>query len=46
VIDTSVFPFMLSGNTNAPAMAIAWRAADLMLQSQAPSVAIAERLSA
>jgi len=31
VIDTSVFPFMLSGNTNGPAMAIAWRAADLIL---------------
>jgi choline dehydrogenase len=30
VVDTSIFPFMLSGNTNGPAMAIAWRAADLI----------------
>jgi choline dehydrogenase-like flavoprotein len=32
VVDTSVFPFMLSGNTNGPAMATAWRAADLILE--------------
>ena len=32
VVDTSVFPFMLAGNTNAPAMAVAWRAADLILR--------------
>jgi choline dehydrogenase-like flavoprotein len=31
VIDTSVFPFMLAGNTNAAATAVGWRAADLML---------------
>jgi choline dehydrogenase-like flavoprotein len=31
VADTSIFPFMLSGNTAAPAMAMAWRAADLIL---------------
>ncbi|HEY8351871.1 MAG TPA: GMC oxidoreductase, partial [Sphingomonadales bacterium] len=31
VVDTSVFPFILSGNTNGPAMAVAWRAADLIL---------------
>ena len=30
VIDTSIFPFMLAGNTNAPAMVLAWRAADLI----------------
>ena len=30
VVDTSVFPFMLAGNTQAPAMAVAWRAADLI----------------
>jgi choline dehydrogenase-like flavoprotein len=30
VVDTSIFPFMLAGNTNGPAMALAWRAADLM----------------
>jgi len=32
VVDTSIFPFMLAGNTNAPAMATAWRAADLILE--------------
>jgi choline dehydrogenase len=32
VVDTSIFPFMLSGNTNGPAMATAWRAADLILE--------------
>jgi choline dehydrogenase-like flavoprotein len=31
VVDTSIFPFMLSGNTNGPAMATAWRAADLII---------------
>jgi choline dehydrogenase-like flavoprotein len=30
VVDTSIFPFMLAGNTNGPAMALAWRAADLI----------------
>jgi choline dehydrogenase-like flavoprotein len=30
VVDTSIFPFMLSGNTNGPAMATAWRAAELI----------------
>ena len=34
VIDTSIFPFMLAGNTNAPAMALAWRAADLIFRAQ------------
>lgn len=32
VVDTSIFPAMLAGNTNAPAMATAWRAADLILE--------------
>lgn len=36
VVDTSVFPFMPSGNTNAPAMALAWRAADLIMQDRDP----------
>jgi choline dehydrogenase-like flavoprotein len=30
VMDTSVMPFILSGNTNGPTMALAWRAADLI----------------
>jgi len=30
VVDTSVMPFILSGNTNGPTMALAWRAADLI----------------
>lgn len=34
VVDTSIFPFMLSGNTNGPAMATAWRAADLILEDR------------
>lgn len=33
VIDTSSFPFLLSGNTNGPAMALAWRAADVIMES-------------
>jgi len=31
VVDCSVMPTMVSGNTNGPVMAMAWRAADLIL---------------
>jgi choline dehydrogenase-like flavoprotein len=34
VVDLSIMPIMLSGNTNGPAMAIAWRAADLILDGR------------
>ena len=34
VIDTSIQPFLLAGNTQAPAMAMAWRAADLILEER------------
>jgi choline dehydrogenase len=35
VMDISVFPTQVSGNTNGPAMATAWRAADLILEDRA-----------
>ncbi|MBL8546416.1 MAG: GMC family oxidoreductase N-terminal domain-containing protein [Hyphomonadaceae bacterium] len=30
VVDASIFPFMPAGNTNAPVMVLAWRAADVI----------------
>ena len=32
VVDLSFLPTMVSGNTNGPMMALAWRAADLILE--------------
>lgn len=32
IIDTSVMPVIPSGNTNGPTMAMAWRAADIILR--------------
>lgn len=34
IADCSVMPGLISGNTNAPAMATGWRAADLILEDQ------------
>jgi choline dehydrogenase-like flavoprotein len=38
VVDCSVMPGLISGNTNAPAMALAWRAADLILAEPGLSI--------
>lgn len=35
IVDTSVMPVIPSGNTNGPTMAMAWRAADLILEDRA-----------
>ncbi len=34
VVDCSVLPIMVAGNLNGPIMAIAWRAADMILESR------------
>jgi choline dehydrogenase len=34
VVDASVMPFIPAGNTNAPTLALAWRAADIMLRER------------
>jgi choline dehydrogenase-like flavoprotein len=36
VVDCSVMPATVSGNTNGPAMALGWRAADLIIADRAP----------
>lgn len=36
IMDTSVMPTILSGNTNGPTMAMAWRAADVIRRSAPP----------
>ncbi len=33
VMDCSIYPELISGNTNAPTMALAWRASDLILEN-------------
>ena len=35
VMDTSIFPVIPSGNTNGPTLAMAWRAADIILRGRA-----------
>jgi choline dehydrogenase-like flavoprotein len=39
IVDCSVMPGLISGNTNAPAMATGWRAADLILDDARRSIA-------
>jgi choline dehydrogenase-like flavoprotein len=36
IMDTSVMPVIPAGNTNAPTMAMAWRAAELISRARAP----------
>jgi choline dehydrogenase len=35
IVDCSIMPGLISGNTNGPAMATGWRAADLILEDEA-----------
>jgi choline dehydrogenase-like flavoprotein len=39
IMDTSVMPTILSGNTNGPTMAMAWRAADVIRRASPPVLA-------
>ena len=41
VMDTAIMPAIPSGNTNGPTMAMAWRAADIILRDRAPCFASA-----
>ena len=40
VCDTSIFPTLVSGNTSAPAMAVALRLAKMMLNEESPTVQV------
>jgi choline dehydrogenase-like flavoprotein len=39
VVDCSIMPGLISGNTNGPAMAVGWRASDVILEDQKTTVA-------
>ena len=43
IVDASIIPIMPASNTNAPVMAMAWHAADLILASAGSAVAQAHR---
>jgi choline dehydrogenase len=45
VVDCSVMPTQVSGNTNGPVMAVAWRAADFILGESAAAGTRQERLT-
>lgn len=46
VVDCSVMPTQVSGNTNGPVMALAWRAAELIRASNAASLDATSRVPA
>ena len=45
VVDCSIMPTQVSGNTNGPVMATAWRAADIMLREKNQPVATMETIA-